>query len=223
MKIIFLAYREWATRVYQPISRHPKISSAVLCTTTTELLALPLQEFDLLVTLGWSDELGEDVCASIPAIGLHCAELDRYSYGSPLQLQIIDGIVKTKHRIFPFTSAKNSPRAHTHTREYSHEVDLYLHGGIEEIFAQLTTTSMSLLHAYFDDYPNISYSVWPKETIVCKKRIPEDSRISHTDFSTFSTEKLYNIMRSLESPYPNAFIEDEHGILYFERVRFKKK
>jgi hypothetical protein len=37
------------------------------------------------------------------------------------------------------------------------------------------------------------------------------------------TKYLYDKMRMLEAPYPNAFIEDDDGILYIERVRYKSK
>jgi hypothetical protein len=149
--------------------------------------------------------------------------LDRYSYGSPIQLQIIDGINITKHRVFPFSWDEKSGRAHTHTREYSHETLLSLHGNIQDIFLQLTSTSILLLNQYLDDYPNISYKKWPEEKEVRKKRNPADSKISKQDLAALSTEDLYNLIRCLGYPYPNAHIEDERGILYFERARFVKK
>ncbi len=223
MKILFLGYRDWAIRAFEGLTSHPKIERYKILRSQKELDLTNLEEFDLLVTLGWSDELGADVCERIPAIGLHCAELDRYSYGTPLQLQIIDRIVKTKHRIFPFVYVDNAERAHTHTREFSHEMDLFLHGNIEDIFYQLTSTSIALLNCYFDDYPNIYYQKWPAESVVREKRTPADSRIKKEDLTSISTEDLYNLIRSLGEPYPNAYIEDEVGKLYFERVRFKKK
>jgi hypothetical protein len=223
MKILFLGYRDWALQAFKEVAKHPKIDIYKVLHSQSELKLSNLEEFDLLITLGWSDELGPDVCKRIRAIGLHCAELDRYSYGTPLQLQIIDRILKTKHRIFPFVYLDSSKRAHTHTREFSHEVDLYLHGDIENIFFQLTATSIVLLNSYLDDYPNISYRKWPAETIVREKRTPADSKIKKEDLPIISTEELYNLIRSLGGPYPHAYIEDEVGKLYFERVRFKKK
>ena len=62
-----------------------------LCTTSQDLNYYDLSEFDLLITCGWSDELN-GVADEILSIGVHCASLDRYSYGTPIQLQIIDGI-----------------------------------------------------------------------------------------------------------------------------------
>lgn len=223
MKVIFLSYREWANNAIAQVAKHPKIRSSLIFNSAESLSKVNLRDYQLLITLGWSDELGASVCSQIPAIGLHCAELDRYSYGSPLQLQIIDGIKVTKHRVFPFVWEDGSSRAHTHTREYSHETTLSLHGNIEDIFQQLTSTSIQLLNEYLDDYPKITYKKWPKEEVVREKRIPTDSRLAKEQFASMTTEDVYDFIRCLGAPYPNAYIEDEFGTLYFERVRFKKK
>jgi methionyl-tRNA formyltransferase len=223
MKIIFLAYREWSLKVYEFVCRHPKIHQSVLCKTQNELLKLDLKNFDLIISCGWSDELGKEILSKINAIGVHCAELDRYSYGSPIQLQILDGIKRTKHRVFSFTFDENSPRAHTHNCLFSHEVDLDLSGNMSDILEQMIATSKVLFCRFLDDFPSIEWKKWPHEKIVRKKREPRDSYISKKDFYNMNTEELYDFFRCLESPYPNGAIEDEFGILFIEKVRFLKK
>jgi methionyl-tRNA formyltransferase len=223
MKVIFLAYRNWSINVYESIQRHPNVQFSILCKTQFELEKLVLKDFDLIISCGWSEELGNETLNNINAIGVHCAELDRYSYGSPIQLQIIDGITRTKHRVFSFTYEADSPRAHTHNCLFSHEVDLDLSGNMSEILEQMTVTSKVLFRRYLDDYPNIKWKKWPTEAIIRKKREPIDSYITKEDVSVMTTEELYNFFRCLESPYPNGAIEDEHGILFVERVRYLKK
>ena len=193
MKVIFLAYRQWSLNVFPAIVKHPKVSECVLCKTHEELLALDLSKYDLLITCGWSQELGEEVTGKIEAIGVHCAELDRYSYGTPIQLQIIDGITRSKHRIFSFTYDKSSARAHTHNRLYSHEVDLDYSGNMEDILEQLTVTSKVLFIRYLDDYPEIEWKQWPAEDIVPLVDLPTVSlarKMSHAwilnNFTIFS-------------------------------------
>jgi len=223
MKVIFLAYRQWSLDVYPSVFKHPKVSECVLCKTHEELLKLNLKDYDLLLTCGWSQELGEEVVSQIEAIGVHCAELDRYSYGTPIQLQIIDGVTRSKHRIFSFTYDKDSTRAHTHNRLYSHEVDLDYSGNMEDILEQLTVTSKVLFTRYLDDYPNIEWKQWPAEDIVRLARTPKDSLLSKEDIMKMDTEQLYNFFRCLEDPYPNGAIEDEKGVLYIQKVMYKKK
>ena len=223
MKVIFLAYREWSLDVYNAIERHPNVQFSLLCKTQVELEKLDLNDFDLIISCGWSEELGNETLSKIKAIGVHCAELDRYSYGSPIQLQIIDGVTRTKHRVFSFTYDEDSPRAHTHNCLYSHEVDLDLSGNMKDILEQMTVTSKVLFRRYLDDYPNIIWKKWPSEEIIRKKREPKDSVLSKENLNNMNTEELYNFFRCLESPYPNGCIEDEKGILYIERVKYFKK
>lgn len=223
MKVIFLAYREWALKVYPTIEKHPKVHESVLCKTDQDLKKLTPEDYDLLISCGWSEELGEEVTSRIECIGVHCAELDRYSYGTPIQLQIIDGVKISKHRVFSFTYDQGSKRAHTHNRLFSHEVPLDLTGNMEDILEQMTATSKVLFNMYLNDYPNITWREWPAEDVVRPKRTPEDSRLTKEQLLSMNTEELYNFFRCLESPYPNGYIEDEVGILYVERVKFKNK
>jgi len=223
MKVIFLAYREWSIDVYTAVERHPKIQFSILCKSQEELEKLDLNNFDLIISCGWSEELGEEILSKIKAIGVHCAELDRYSYGSPIQLQIIDGITRTKHRVFSFTYDADSTRAHTHDCLFSHEIDLDLSGNMVDILEQMTVTSKVLFRRYLDDYPFIEWKKWPAEEIVRKKREPKDSVLTKEDVSKMNTEELYNFFRCLEAPYPNGCIEDEKGILYIEKVKYLKK
>jgi len=223
MKIIFLAYREWALKVFPSVSKHPKVSEIVLCQKHKELIQLDLSSYDLIITCGWSEELGNDIVSKIDAVGVHCAELDRYSYGTPLQLQIIDGILKSKHRLFSFTYDEKSVRAHTHNRLYSHEVDLDLTGNMEDVLDQMTATSKVLFNMYLNDYPNINWKEWPQESLIRHPRKPEESRLTKEQLMTMDTEMLYNFFRCLEDPYPNGYIEDEKGIIYIEKVKYKKK
>ena len=223
MNVIFLAYREWAVKVYSTIQKHPNVATSILCKTHEELISLNISDYNLIISVGWSDELGKDVTSQIATIGVHCAEFDRYSYGTPLQLQILDGITRTKHRIFSFTFDENSARAHTHNRLYSHEVDLDLSGNMEDILEQMTCTSKVLFNRYLDDYPNIVWQEWQEEDIIRKKRVLSDSSISKEQFLNMNTEQLYNFFRCLEDPYPNGYIEDEEGKLFIKKVEFKKK
>ena len=123
----------------------------------------------MLVTIGWSSEINKKILSNITTIGLHCAEKDRYSYGTPLQNQIIDGLEKTKHRVFLWEYEKNSKRAHTHTKKYSHETTLSLKGSMSEIFLNLELTAIKLITKFISDFPNkIKYKIWPSEMIIKK-------------------------------------------------------
>jgi hypothetical protein len=225
LNIIFCGYRTWAINVINELKSHPRIDNYIICENHKSLNLLNLENFNVLITVGLSDEL-YDVCDNIETIGVHCAELDRYSYGTPIQLQIIDGLGETKHRIFKFVNpGKEEIRAHTHTREFSHEVSLSLGGTIENIFNNLTKTAITLFNKYLEDYPEISWKKWPEEKLKKIARKPKDSNIKLMLClkENFTTRSVYDFIRCLGEPYPNAFLEDEEGILKFKAVEYYTK
>lgn len=215
-KLLFLAYRDWAIEVYPYVVKHPKVKKAVLCKSTEEMLEeLKHDQYDMILFCGWSFEPVKEVVEKIPTFTAHCAELDRYSPGSPLQNQIIDGLKFTKHRMVRVGYPELS------LREYSTEVDLDISGNTEEIFLQLKATCIHLYNKFLFEYPNLEWKKWPEQKEQVPRRQPKDSRMTKDMFGKWDTEKLYNFMRGLEDPYPNAFLEDEKGKLYFKKVEFK--
>ena len=55
------------------------------------------------------------------------------------------------------------------------------------------------------------------------KRTPRDSKLSKKDLISLSARELYNFIRCLEDPYPNAYIEDETGRMPLKKVTFNKE
>lgn len=218
MNILFLAYREWAMEVFPSVAKHPRVERLVLCKSTQEMLQeLEENSYDMILFCGWSEEPVKKVVESIPTFTAHCAADDKYSPGTPLQNQINDGIRFTKHRLVRVGHPELS------LRQYSHEVDLDISGNTEDIFLQLKSTCIMLFNMFLYDYPNVEWHVWPESREQRNKRTPSDSVLRQNDFLTMNTRQLYDFMRGLESPYPNAYLEDNIGRLYFEKVRFKEK
>lgn len=244
LRVLFLSYRGWAKPVLEAVKRHPSVDKVVHVKSNKEYenicrffnsknntgLSLYLDQpllptefyvdnefkFDLVILCGWSDEPDEDYVKDTLHIGVHCAEHDRYSHGSPLQNQIIDGINHTKHRIFKAWYPELA------LREYSHEVDLDMSGNMDDILEQMTVTSKALFNRFLDDYPNITWLKWPESDEVKPRRKPEDSVITKEQLCNMTTKQMYDFFRCLESPYPNGCIKDDEGELYIERVRWKK-
>lgn len=218
MKILFLAYRQWALEVLPSVEKHPRVSSVTLCKSTDEMLQKLEggQQYDLILFCGWSEEPVKEVVERIPTFTAHCAADDMYSPGTPLQNQINDGLRFTKHRLVRVGYPELS------LRQYSHEVDLDISGSTEDIFLQLKATCIMLFNMFLYDYPNLEWRVWPEASETRKKRTPADSRLTKEDLARLNTRQLYDFMRGLESPYPNAYLEDEFGKLYFAKVAFKE-
>ena len=104
--------------------------------------------------------------------------------------------------------------------------DLDLGGDtIEIIFKNIEESSIALFNNFLNLYPDIEPI---KQDLTkgsyFKRRMPDESRIKTEDFKTKSLEEIYNIIRSLTDPYPNAYLEDSEGNrLFFKEVIYSPK
>lgn len=222
MNIIFCAWRQWALDVVPTIRKHPKVTTVEVATTSRwlEHLLNGDRKYDLILFCGWSDPPSEELVKRAPPMfSEHPASSDRYSPGTPLQNQILDGISRTKHRLVRVGFPELSPR------QWSHEVDMELSGNMSDILEQMSATSKVLFTRFLDDYPNITWNTWPELSSdqQIPRRTPDMSELQRSVLATMTTKQLYDNIRCLESPYPNAYIEDDVGRLYFKHVEFERK
>lgn len=241
MKIVFCAYRDWAIKVLHHVQRHPRVDQVIWVQSSEEReivdqLSCPsclgsandaLIPPDMILFCGWSYPPSERLVKLaehryVPMFSEHPATSDRYSLGTPLQNQILDGKTHTKHRLVKVGYPELSPRA------WSHEIDMSLSGNMSDILNQMTSTAIALFDRFLDDYPHVSWNIWPELPVSeqVPKRTPDMSALTEAELSgpnKLTTKKLYDKIRCLEEPYPNAFIEDEYGTIYFNRVSYKAK
>ncbi len=228
LNVIFASYREWAEDVSTFVYDHPCVNDFVHA-MTPDVLADVLHDnahkTDLVMLCGWSWPPEQWMVNAGPlVISEHPAASDKYSPGTPLQNQIIDGLKATKHQIVKVGYPELS------LRQWSHEVDMSLEGHMDEILQRMRDTSIELFDMFLRDYPGVRWKQWPivPSTSQRSRRTPEMSNVSHRmsgpDHSlSFKAKEMYDMIRCLESPYPNAYVEDDTGRLYFERVRFEPK
>ena len=102
MKIICLAYRDWALNVVKEISNNKNISKMKLFKTQKEFDEFQLKNTDEYVVFasGWSNILSEKTVSEYLCVGMHPSDLPKYKGGSPIQHQIIDGILDTYASLF---------------------------------------------------------------------------------------------------------------------------
>lgn len=221
MNIIFCAYRDWALRVLPHVQKHPRINSVQLVSSNHELefyLTRKTQP-DFVLFCGWSTPPSQKMVEmGVPMFTEHPACSDRYSLGSPLQNQILDGIKHTKHRLIKVGFPELVHRM------WSHEVDMDLTGNMSDILGHMEASAKMLFDVFLDDYPNLHWKVWPEVPLAeqTPRRTPEQSNMTQ-EIRTLTARELYDRIRMLENPYPNAFLEDETGRVYFEKVSFKAK
>lgn len=232
MKVMFAAYRDWARTVLPTIQRHPRVTKVDHVVSLDELeLAItgingfrvtePRDTYDLVMLCGWSWQVSQRLLNTVLVVSEHPAYLDEYSLGTPLQNQVHDGITRTKHRVVKIGYPELGERLYSP----AHEVDMNLTGNMDDVLTEMASTAKTIYTRFLDDYPNIDWQRWPKAGVERMRRplVPANSELTRDDLNRLTTKELYDRMRMLEAPYPNAFVEDDAGVLYFERVRWKSK
>lgn len=224
MNVIFCAYREWAKRVKSTVEKHPRVKEVRFAEDNDDLeyhLNTWIDDDIIVLFCGWSTPPSKEMLEDyqIPMFTEHPAASDRYSPGTPLQNQILDGIKFTKHRLVKVGYPELS------LRQYSHEVDMDLSGNMDDILFQMEATSRTLFNMFLDSYPNVEWKTWPEvaEKDQVARRVPSQSELKLSDFKSLTTSELYDRIRCLESPYPNAYLEDHEGKLFFSKVRYEAK
>lgn len=220
LKVVFCGYREWAVDIIKSVSNHPKIEVINFIKSYEEYKSsvnfFP-DDIDMIIFLGWSWIIPPEVTDKYLCLGIHPSDLPEYRGGSPIQNQILDGIERTKVTLMTLSSEKLD------AGEVWMKEDLDLRGDlIDHIFKNISQSSIKLLNRFFDVFPDLK----PEKQNISKgsyfkRRKPEQSLLTADDLKNKSLKELYNFIRCLSDPYPNAYMEDSQGNrLLFKHVEY---
>ena len=134
---------------------------------------------------------------------LHPSPLPRYRGGSPIQNQIINGEKNSKVSIFIMNNEIDAG-------DIVAQENISLEGSIHDIFSRIEEAGVRLTINLLDSGLNPAAQNHAEATY-CKRRTPEDSEITLEELSVSKASYLYNKIRMLGDPYPNAFIRTVDG------------
>lgn len=209
INVVFCGYRPWAKKIFSKISTHKNINVVYKINTYEEYKTIEDQlgdNIDLILFIGWSWIIPSKITNRYLCLGIHPSDLPNYRGGSPIQNQIIDGIINTKITLITLSDRLDGG-------DIWLKENLSLEGEkIDIIFKHITKSSINLLNKFFSNYPNIKPI---KQNLskgsYYKRRTPSQSLITKENFQKMSLLEIYNTIRCLTDPYPNAYLEDEEG------------
>lgn len=219
INVVFCGYRSWANSIFELVEKHNNIN--VIKTIKTleeykEFEAHPIRDVDLILFIGWSWIIPESFTDNHICLGIHPSDLPQYRGGSPLQNQIINGVLNSKVSLITLSSKLDAG-------EIWLKEDLALVGdSMDDIFDNIIHSSIALLNSFFNDYPNIKPITQDiSKGSYFKRRKPEESKLTLDDFNKMTLQELYDFTRCLTDPYPNAYLEDAQGNrLVFKNVSY---
>lgn len=208
------AYRDWAKKIYYEVSNS---LDAKLLTSTEELenSSHLFSEGDKIFFIGWSWMIPNTLTHNFQCICLHPSPLPKYRGGSPIQHQIINNEVESAVTFFIMNEKVDSGNI-LFQKAFS------LEGELDEIFSRITHHGTYGLLKIVSGKTNETIQDESKATFY-KRRKRKESEIKHSDFFNKTAQEIYNKIRALQDPYPNAFVICSDGKkLFFKVVDYEK-
>jgi len=223
--ILYCGYRDWAINIHSYLRSHihPHEGSALykitLVKDQNEFLKIKnFKEFDAILFIGWSWIVPDHVVNNNKCICLHPSKLPKYRGGSPLQNQIIDGVEDSAVTLFIMDKQLDHG-------PILYQEDLSLKGNLTDIFERIEKIGFKGITKILDNWGKIiPRKQKHKQATIYKRRKPQQSQILVSDFNFFTAKELYNKIRSLGDPYPNAYIKCKDGTkLYLKESDYEKE
>ena len=203
------AYRDWAKKIYYETSsiiQSTLISSRVDLKNSVSMFG----PNDKIFFIGWSWKVPNKLIQSHDCICLHPSVLPKYRGGSPVQHQIINGETESAVTFFKMNEQMDAGPI-LFQKKFS------LRGNLEEIFDRISINGrIGLMNIVMGNYTQVHQN--EQDSTFYKRRKPEESEISVFDFSKSKAQELYNKIRALQDPYPNAFVVCADGKKLFLKV-----
>lgn len=202
MKIAYYGYRDWSINIFQNL----KLKEKYLITHNDYDILSKINP-DLVFFIGWSNIIPNDIIKNYTCICLHPSPLPKYRGGSPIQNQIINGEIDSAVTLFIMDSGIDT--GDIVSQEY-----LSLKGKLNDIFKSIVnigSKSINLLIKKVEYGDIVRIKQDENESSFFKRRKESDSEITIDEILNSDPNYLYNKIRSLNDPYPNAYIRCKNG------------
>ena len=209
MKYLFCAYRIWALELYQKLAKkhknfrllkdHQKLTYSYVKKLEPEFIFFP----------DWSWIVPKEILNNFKCVCFHESDLPKFRGGSPLQNQIVRGIEKT------ITTAFIMDEGIDHG-DILLKKDLSLKGSIDDIFARMIQNDFEMIDLIISG--KFRMKKQKGKPSFYKRRKPSQSELKKLDYSK---KYLYNFIRMLGEPYPNANIKIGKRKIVFKKVNYK--
>jgi methionyl-tRNA formyltransferase len=204
MRVACIGYRTWALKIYTGLIESTN-NTFLMIRDKNEISYTEFEAFkpELILFYGWSNYVPKEIIKKYTCLMLHPSPLPKFRGGSPIQNQIIRGITDSAVTIFRMNEEVDS--GEIWASEY-----LNLDGGIADIFDRISEIglrlSMKILNRDFQPYKQND-----SESSFYPRRKPEESEITMKEVKQETGIYLFNKIRMLQYPYPNAFIKTKDG------------
>lgn len=223
MIVDILGYRDWAKDLEQKVNND--ISRPEIVHFHDRVDGLCWRRDVITFAVGWSEIIPEDRYKYNLILVLHPSQLPNYRGGSPIQHQIIDGLRTSAVTIFKLDV--NYPGIDTGPIAW--QMPYSLDGDLKDVLGNISKVGargvVGLANQF--DPSSLNYGLTfidqPEGGFTRKRRCPLQSEVIAEELNTWTAKKLHDKIRSLQDPYPNAFIRTvDGGKLFLTQARYEE-
>jgi len=203
--ILCITYRNWASSIYDMLERSlPEYNFKIIRDHESYSREI-ITEFepDIILWYGWSWIIPDELVKKYDCICLHPSPLPRYRGGSPIQNQILNNEKMSAVSLFKMNKEIDAG-------DIIRQLPMPLCGNIEDIFDRMTQLGFSGTYDFLKNGYNFIKQDDSDMTYFSRRKLSE-SEITIEEIATRPAEYLYNKVRMLRDPYPNAYIKDKDG------------
>lgn len=210
MKVLCCAYRDWANKIYAHLEgRFSDITFIKVDSMEFDYSCIDQIKPDLILWYGWSKIIPNQILNKYYSVMLHPSLLPLYRGGSPIQNQIINGETVSAVTLFKMDEGID-------TGDIIYQKPFDLDGDLEDILTRITDIGYSLTCEMLKNFPNLNLTKQNNlNSSFFKRRNPSQSEITLQELSGSNAKKIYNKIRALQDPYPNAFLRFSDGSKLF--------
>jgi len=211
MKYIFCAYRGWALKLYEKLSKKHKNMILINCPEKLTFEKINKIKPKYIFFPDWSWIISNEIIENFQCVCFHESNLPKFRGGSPIQNQIIRGIKKTKTTAFIMNEKLDAGKILL-------QKNLSLTGSIDEIFSRMINNDFEMINKIIKN--DFKLKTQKGKVTVFKRRNKKQSELKSLNHSK---EFLYNFIRMLGDPYPNAFINIDKKKIIFKSANYNGK
>lgn len=232
MKILYAGYRRWSFKIAKAlIKNEDKYKVEAILTTKNaeaEFNSLKKDTFvidpnkltsketlkifekynpKVILFYGWSWMIPEEIYGKYICLIYHISPLPKYRGGSPIQNQIINGEKESAGTILRAVKEVDAGPIYSQS-------PISLDGSMNEIFERVVRVGIQDTKKVIKGIASGKLQPKPQDETkktVFKRRHPDKSEIMPEDFKNKTAKEMYDFIRALGDPYPNAFIRCKNG------------
>jgi methionyl-tRNA formyltransferase len=206
---VICAYREWNVRAFETrYATGPERFHLISRREDLTLERLKALAPRFVFFLDWSWIVPKEIFTAYPCVVFHAAPLPEFRGGSPIQHQIVRGIRRTKLTAFLMDEGLD-------TGDVLLQEDLSLEGHLRDVMERIVDGTHRMVGAIVRG----EYSRRPQVGAgsAFRRRTPAESEVT-PEMLERSLETLYDFIRMLEDPYPNAFLHVGNKTIVFKEA-----